>query len=228
MRPVARGPDPGGYTAYGFAYRPLVEAIGRYCSFCEAPIKNGQVEHVLPQDHYSGLALSWDNFLLACLNCNATKGAWPTPALGDRGVAYWPDQDNTARAYEYRKHLPPRAIAHLPDAQRLRAEALLSQTGVDRWPDHPRWSEKDDRWELRLEAWDKAIDALADLGLEDTQIHRKRIALQAAATGFWSVWRAVFAGDTDMLRRLNEAFRGTDPACFDANLELVARPGGQL
>lgn len=233
MRPVKRCADPGGYRTYGLAYRPLVTSIGRYCSYCEAPLKNGQVEHVLPQAAYGSLQLTWDNFLLACLNCNTTKSAWPTPALGGRQAAFWPDRDNTARAYEYRTHLPPRPHPGLPPAARAKAAALLDATGVDRSPLHPKWSQKDDRWELRLEAWDKAVDALDDLRREDalgrdTSTLRKRIAKDASGTGFWSVWRVVFAGDADMLQRFNHEFTGTDPSSFDATAQLVPRPGGQL
>ncbi len=228
MRPVRRGQDPGGYSEYGAAYPSLVTSIGRYCSFCEAPLKNGQVEHVLPKEEYPHLRLSWSNFLLACLNCNATKGVWPKVEFGGRQVAFWPDTDNTARAFEYHLHQSPRPAGTLADADRARAAELLSRTGVDRSPAHPRWSNKDDRWELRYEAWEQATECLSDLTQEDTQIHRKRIAQLAGKCGFWSVWRAVFAADVDMLRRFNLAFVGTSIDCFDADAQSLARPGGHL
>lgn len=229
MRPVKRGDDPGGYSEYGMAYRPLVGAVGRYCSFCEAPVKNGHVEHVLPKDLYQHLELKWTNFLVACANCNSTKGVWPTPALGGRDAAFWPDVDNTARAYSYRKHLPPNADPALSATDQAKATALLQATGVERSPTHPRWSEKDDRWDLRMEAWDKALICHADLQSEDTPMHRKRIAEVAGGTGFWSVWRAVFDADTDMLDRINRAFKGTDPTSFDpSTFRPVPRPGGRM
>jgi hypothetical protein len=227
VRPVERGDDPGGYAEPVLAYRPLVQRIGRYCSYCESPIKNGQVEHVLPRNGYGTLTMTWSNLLLACLNCNATKQDWPTVANGARNAAFWPDTDNTARAYEYRPHLPPRA-ASLTEAERQLATALLTETGVDRHPDHPRWSEKDDRWDLRDEAWNKALGCWSDLQSEDSPIHRKRIAEQAASTGFWSVWRTVFQADPEMLSRFNLAFTGTASSCFDPRGALVPRPGGRL
>jgi hypothetical protein len=225
---VERGADPGGYTEYGLAYRPLVGRIGRYCSFCEAPLKNGHVEHALPKDEYPGLVLSWSNFLAACSNCNSTKGVWPTVALGGRAATFWPDVDNTARAFEYPMHLPPRPASTLAPTDQALGNALLVGTGVDRSPAHERWSEKDDRWELRIEVWDHALDCRADLAANDTPILRKRTAELAAARGFWSVWRAVFAADLDMLLRINAAFVGTSPACFDAAAQPVPRPGGRL
>ena len=230
MRPVERDRDPGGYAEYQQAFRLLAADIGEYCSYCEDTLKNGHVEHVLPKrpDAYPELALTWNNFLLACTNCNSTKGAWPTPADGGRAITYWPDVDNTARAFDYPARLPPRVSRDLPSGQAAMAQRLLTQTGVDRHPAHPDWSERDDRWRHRMVAWDKAFQARDDLVDTDTVAHRRTIANLAASTGFWSVWRAVFAKDSDMLRRLNDAFRGTAP-CFDpVTSSAVARRRGRL
>lgn len=58
---------------------------------------------------------------------------------------------------------------------------------------------------------------------------RQTVADLAAASGFWSVWRAVFSDDTDMLNRLNEGFQGTARDCFDLETSRpVPRPGGRL
>ena len=110
MRPISRGLAPKRYTQHGDAYPDLCDHIGRYCSYCEAPLKNGEVEHVLPQHHFPALALSWNNFLLGCKNCNATKGAWPGATAG-RAAAVWPDTDNTARAFVYQHGHPPTVAA---------------------------------------------------------------------------------------------------------------------
>jgi hypothetical protein len=234
MRPVRRGgsPNAAGYRAYGDAYRDLVERVGRCCSFCEAPLKNGHVEHALPKVLYPELELAWDNFLLACVNCNSTKGDWPlrVPKVpGERvgrDASLWPDLDNTALAYEYRRHRPPRVRPGLDPAHEALALSLLVHTGVDKHPEHPLFSPRDDRWELRMEAWDKALGCRDDLAAQDDPLHRRRIAELARATGFWSVWCAVFAGDADMLGRLHDAFEGTDPSCFDP-ATLHPRPGAR-
>ena len=81
---------------------------------------------------------------------------------------------------------------------------------------------------MRDTAWLKAQEALSNLTGADTPAHRRTIAAIAAATGFWSVWRAVFSGDPDMLSRLNAAFTGTDPACFDTRSRPVPRSGGRI
>jgi hypothetical protein len=39
----------------------------------------------------------------------------------------------------------------------------------------------------------------------------------------------VFARDPDMLRRIDQAFTGTTPDCFDPTTrKLIARPSGRL
>lgn len=225
MRPVERGADPGGYVKYSAARRPLKGRIGYYCSYCEAPLKNGEVEHILPQKAYPDHKMDWDNFIFACGNCNPSKGNWPRPCDGGRDAAYWPDTDNTACAYEYRRHLPPRVAGNLTAGEQKKAEALLQKTGVDKHPGHSSWSTRDDRWELRMEAWGKAEDARLNLEAQDTLIVRKCIASDAAGTGFWSVWRAVFVSDPDMLRRLNNAFVGTAIDCFDSSTLAPIRGG---
>jgi hypothetical protein len=227
MRPVERGRDPGGYTEYALARPALMQRIGYYCTYCEARLKNGQVEHILPKHHFPEHEADWSNFIFACGNCNPTKGAWPTRKAG-RSAAYWPDTDNTSGLYDYGPDAPPRVASVLTKEQRKLAQALLVRTGVDRSPIHPKWSLRDDRWELRQEAWGIAVGCRTELAAEDTPVHRNSIAGRAAAGGFWSVWRAVFATDLDMLLRINTAFVGTSPACFDAAAQPVPRPGGRL
>jgi hypothetical protein len=68
-----------------------------------------------------------------------------------------------------------------------------------------------------------------DLAKSDTLEQRECIARLAKAQGFWSVWRVVFARDHDMLRRIDQAFTGTTPDCFDPTTrKLIARPKGRL
>src|SRR4051794_31942297 len=102
MRPVRRGPSPRhvDFDDYRDAYPELVARIGRYCSYCERPILTQlAVEHiqakVLPQ--YQHLVGQWENFLLACVNCNSTKGR-SAVALAD---VLLPDRDNTFLAFHY-------------------------------------------------------------------------------------------------------------------------------
>lgn len=229
MRPVQRPPSTLTFSEHREAYRPLVAAIGRYCSYCEAPLKNGHVEHVLPQQHYGSLRLLWSNFLLACSNCNGTKQAWPNPGGGGRKAGFWPDCDNTSRAFQYAIHQPPQPEGSLTVAQRRQAQEMLRRTGLDKSPAHPDWSASDDRWDMRNDTWDIAAQCKVDLQAEDTEAHRRSIAGRAGDRGFWSVWRTVFADDEDMLRRINSSFKGTSRASFHLRTAAaLPRPGGRL
>lgn len=64
---------------YRSAATALIEAFGRYCSYCETPISElVQVEHLLPKSQYPTFAVDPDNLLLACGPCNRRKGDTPT------------------------------------------------------------------------------------------------------------------------------------------------------
>lgn len=99
MRPVDRGDSPnnGDFENYRDAYIPLLARLGPYCSYCERRIQtNLAVEHIQPKADYLYPELEgrWENYLLACVNCNSTKG--------DKDVRpenfYLPDRDNTLAA----------------------------------------------------------------------------------------------------------------------------------
>ncbi len=234
MRPVHRGPVPeaGGiprtYAAYGDARDDLFARLGDYCSYCEMRCHEGPaVEHVQPKRGKSGhpeLELIWDNFLLGCPFCNSTKG--------DRQVVlsdcYWPDQDNTFRAFKYELDRAPQAADALSPAQQATAEKTLQLTGLDREPTHPKLTRKDRRWFKRREAWGIALLAFHDLQKEPSEAMRRQIVNVAMGVGFWSVWMTVFAGDADMKRRFVMAFIGTALDCFDAEMNPVPRPGGRI
>ncbi len=103
MRPVRRGASPRttDFADYAQAKPELVSRLGSYCSYCERRIPtNLAVEHLQPKRGPSGhpdLAGRWENFLLACVNCNSTKGDKPV-VLAD---VLLPDRDNTFAAYTY-------------------------------------------------------------------------------------------------------------------------------
>lgn len=94
MRPVDKGAAPAVYTRYQDAGPDLQVRIGDYCNYCERQIEtNLAVEHVRPKSHVAALRTDWTNFLLACVNCNSSKGDTPVN-LPDY---FWPDADNTLR-----------------------------------------------------------------------------------------------------------------------------------
>jgi hypothetical protein len=68
---------------YTKAHHDLLATLGYYCSYCGIPVGIGvHVEHKLPKASYPNCSVNWDNFLLACDNCNAAKGEKPDRLLG--------------------------------------------------------------------------------------------------------------------------------------------------
>lgn len=228
MRPVTRGPDPGPFAQYRDAAEPLMGRLGCYCSYCERHIETHlAVEHIQPKDPNPALERSWNNFLLACVNCNSCKGDTDI-AVAD---ALWPDADNTLRAFKYRM-----AIVEVADtldaAARPLAEALHRLVGLDKDPGNPlparRPTSADRRWLTRHETWNLAKESLQDLTDADTPQMRAQIVRTAKTRGGFGIWFTVFRADRDMLRRLIAAFPGSTIECFNQDGETLQRPGGRL
>lgn len=226
MRPIDRGTAPANYTRYEDAGPDLRKRLGPYCSYCERRIEtNLAVEHVQPKSLVPALSTNWDNLLLACTNCNSIKGKTPI-ILADY---FWPDVDNTLRAFEYG---PDGLIGPHPclmPTMAKKATATLQLTGLDRDPsNYGRKLASDYRWQRRQEVWEKAKMCRDTLTSQDTVKVRELIVENATACGMFSIWWTVFAGDVDMRQRLREAFVGTDAGSFDGKENPVPRAGGQL
>lgn len=216
LRPVDKGITPTtSFTHYQDARGLLIGRLGEYCSFCEMHCDADlAVEHKLPKDYPKNahLVLAWTNFLLACRNCNSTKGTKDI-ALQDM---LWPDTENTLHALVYGPDAMIRVNSVLSPQEQLQALALLELVGVHRTPNiDPQL--KDRRWMNREQAWRLAVEAYNDLQIEDTPIHRRRIVQQAQAKGYWSVWMTVFKSDQQMLLDMIRNFPGTDTSCFNTN-----------
>jgi len=227
MRPVDKGVAPvATYANYAEALPDLEQRLGRYCSYCERYLAtNLAVEHVQAKSLVPTLTLTWSNFLLSCVNCNSCKGNTPVAVDG----YFWPDSDNTLRAFEYSSGgvVAPHSSLEPPLREKARASAVL--VGLDRVPGAAiPPTQSDLRWLKRFETWRKASDALRRLTQNDTVELREQIVDTALATGLFSIWWTVFAVDGNMRLRFREAFVGTCSNSFDANESLQARPGGQL
>jgi hypothetical protein len=234
MRPVERDSWPMGddglpirFDDYREAKPELVRRLGAYCSYCELPLDNAPtVEHKEPKFHVPHLETMWCNFLLACAYCQGCKGDTRI-TLNDY---FWPDQDNTLRAFYYEHML----VATHPDldeqhSARARAEATMSLVGLDKVPGSPREpSDLDPRWRKRVEVWGKANLARRRLHLCATDALRDQIEDTATSSGCFSIWMTVFDSDADMRRRFIRAFRGTSVECFDDGSRPRSRPGGSL
>jgi len=173
----------------------------------------------------------WDNFLLACPNCNGTKNN--IDVIPDDYL--WPHKDNTFLALTYSEGGVIRVSTNLSDALKTKAHNTIRLTGLDKSPTtNPKLlndpARSDRRWENRREVWNIACDAKADLTGHDTPELRKSIITAALGHAYWSIWMTVFKDDADMCRRLIDAFVGTCRECFDEQQGFapVPRLGGQI
>ena len=234
MRPVRRGANPTGanFNSYEDAKPFLVARIGSgrfqgihvacYCSYCERPIStNLAVEHVQPKGlkvglimPYALLAGTWENFLLACVNCNSTKG--------DRDVVLanvlLPDRDNTFVAFEYAQDGTVSSVKNAPFS--ASAARTLSMVGLDRAAAQVLDENKQcialERVSQRMNTWLLAQSTKDDLDAEpNNELLRRSVVKLALSQGFFSIWMKVFEADQDIRNRLIDAFSGTrDSECF--------------
>jgi uncharacterized protein (TIGR02646 family) len=229
VRPVLRGnsPQAADYDSYRDAFGELAGRIGMFCSYCERRIPTLlAVEHIQPKGlpAYAHLQGSWDNLLLACVNCNSTKK--------DQDVALanvlLPDRDNTAAAYEYTMDGKITIPARLTGGQRRMAERALALTGLHKQANAVVDSNGQlvaiDRVAQRMETWLIAQESRSDLQANPSDSFRGQIARTATGHGFFSIWMTVFSDDVAVRKLLIAAFRGTATDCFDANSTALVSP----
>jgi uncharacterized protein (TIGR02646 family) len=196
--------QPQTFASYQDAFEPLHGRLGRYCSYCERFQPSSlAVEHKQPKSHFPHLERDWLNLLLACANCNSSK----RDGVATDAQPLWPDEGDSLSAIEYLPSGRVRPRQALTGEMAGRAWALLRLTGLDKSPSQA--SDRDFRWQDRLEAWSQATQAHLDLAMADTPALRRTIVRVAVNKGFFSVWYAVFAGDAAMRAALVEAFPGT-------------------
>lgn len=236
MRPITRGNRPQDqngneiqFPEYSKARSELIRRLGEFCSYCEMHLDASlAVEHVQPKQPPGATqvnmdrALNWDNFLLACTNCNSTKGNEDV-SLDEY---LWPDRDNTFRALKYSEG---GVISSGLDGDLGRkAENTIELTGLHKHPlNDPKASDR--RWQNRKEVWEIACRSKCNLIKNNTSEMREQIVMTATGHAYWSVWMTVFKDDADMLERFLNAFPGTCKECFDQNngFSALRRQGGQ-
>lgn len=220
----------GDFADYEDAKPYLLARLGHFCSYCERRISTIlAVEHIQPKGlpQFHALEKKWDNFLLACVNCNSTKG--DDDVLLDQ--FYLPDRDNTFAAFDY---LQDGTIHERPgDAM---GERTLALTGLNK-PIREAFDENGarvamDRVADRMTVWGIALESKADLVANPTDGFRRQIIRTAMSSGFFSIWMKVFDGDAVMRKMLIDGFgtgadyrgfAGTDKDCFD-NQTLPVSP----
>ena len=228
MRRVEKGDCPQkdgadiAFSKYQEARPALVDQLGGYCSYCEMPVSTLlAVEHIRPKGVNGSLELEWTNFLLACGNCNPTKGH----ADLDDECYLWPHRHNTFYALAYGPGALVKPNADLSPLDSLRAKNIINLVGLDKRSGNIK-TMSDRRWIRREGAWRTAAHSLDRLVKNDSPELRETIADLAQATRFFSVWMTVFTADTDMLERILNVFPGTALDCFvDGQcLASVTRP----
>jgi uncharacterized protein (TIGR02646 family) len=227
MRPVVRGEvpkNPDGtnkvYSDYANARRDLISRMGEFCSYCNMRLGTSlAVEHVQPKKHQSHLELEWSNFLLACTNCNSTKGDEIVDE-NNIGTFFWADIHNTHIPFLYDEdgRVSINKV-QLTEEEQKKAQNTIKLVGLQKYADTQEASDR--RWKNRKEAYKQATEHLNDL--EEATIKGARIPLinvlvtAAYNKGFFSVWFTVFQAHDDVKKALIEKFIGTTAECFDAS-----------
>jgi uncharacterized protein (TIGR02646 family) len=222
MRPIRRGvsPFPADLDNYEDAKPNLAARIGRYCSYCERPVNTVlAVEHIQPKnlEAYKHLIGRWENFLLACVNCNSCKKD------GDIVLAnvLLPDRDNTFAAFSYSADGSVTPAPHLGAGIEGKASKTLEVTGLDKkictTQDENGKQVALDRVSQRMEAWAIAEEGRTDVLTDPANVAIRRSLINLAiATGFFSIWMTVLAAEPDIRNCLIDAFPGTrGSGCFD-------------
>lgn len=195
------------YDVYGDAKPDLFAAIGGYCSFCERQGFSSAlaVEHIEHKDKHPEKEKLWDNFLLACANCNSIKG---TKEI-DFSKIILPHLHDTCVPFQYLESGYIRVRDGIGESEK--AKALVALVGLDRRPGHPEYSTKDTRWQERKKVWELCnryvikyqkgcdIETIVDL---------------AISNGFWSIWMSAFEAFPEVKKELILNFKGTRKSCF--------------
>ena len=226
MRPVNKGESP--YQTikdYAEAMPYLEKRLGKYCSYCEFPIKHvPEVEHIVSKAN-GGDRTDWKNLLLGCKYCNTRKSKTISPENVEEYI--WPDSDNTALAYTYENGIPEVNEKKLLEVDGTgefckKAKKLFDLVELGHVPNE---KEKDKRFAERIEAFQIAQICLNDWKvitvIENNSAVLKPfkdlIATCALESGFFSVWMTVFSEEPEILQMLIEGFPNTRKECFDPN-----------
>lgn len=248
MRPVIRGNNTKTFKDYKDARGDLINNLGEYCSYCETRLSASlAVEHILPKSQFPDEEKNWENFCLACTNCNSIKkwsierkweNSWQhlhltSAKIAARSEFYWIDHDNTFRIAKYTQGGIVKVNNSLDIEEQKVAQATIEMVGLDKVP-NPDPQMKDRRWMNRKEAWEKAERSLSNLrkcnntDKNSLEAIQDAIVEQAVAKGFFSVWMTVFKDEPDMLKRFISAFPGTSGDSFDVQGKAIPRPQGRI
>lgn len=212
------------------AKEELTNEMGNFCSYCGKYNSRSalQVEHIYGKKcvdaagnlKYTHLQNRWDNFLLACVNCNSVKNSKDI-AVSD---PYLPHLNNLLHYIEI---LAGGIVQIKPDVtgrDLIRTKAFIDLIGLDRIPGHPEYSNMDDRWDSRMKVADIAERQRFKYTQQATDI--ETIIDLAAATGYFNIWYTTFHAVEEVKHALinGAAFPGTDIQSFDPQNRYATLP----
>lgn len=221
MRPVKKWNWPSDlpgvkkvYSPYRIAINDLGTNLGDYCSYCgmQVYIISLEVEHVDDKHNNPARIEDWDNFLLACKNCNTIKGTKPI----NYNAMVFPHIHNTYKIIQYLTDGVIEVNTTFPNQIQIKIQNTINLVGLDRLPGHLDYSDKDKRWEYRMKVWRLANKYLQEF--ESNSIKIVTIIDLAVTNGFWGVWMQVFENHDEVLTELIQNFQETFVDCRTTNI----------
>jgi len=188
-----------------------------YCNYCDRKVAGVDlnVEHILPKEQNPHLEFSWDNFLMACTNCNNAK--YTTDFLLDDVVL--PHIQNTVDCFSFQDDGTMTLNGIAPNTHHHRILRTIELLGLHMGKDHEERKPQDDRYKERGEVLRIARRKLSQFksgkqGVQD-------IIDCATTSGYWLVWAQVFHQQADVKDALIANFKGTYTHCFTTNIDRV-------
>jgi hypothetical protein len=216
--PTDSAGNPLTFADYDQAKWHLVNRFGPFCAYCERRLATHiNVEHIAARST-GGPVVDWDNFLLACQNCNSAKQAKPITNL------YFPHAANTSYAFAYRPDAIIQPNSRLTTPEQEFARKTLELFGLHNLqPSAP--GAPDRRYDDYLERWGMAEVSRNRLKRNDTVELREQIADTVHDNGAFSIYLAVFESDKDMRLRIVERFNNVERSlrrnCFTSGGDII-------
>lgn len=212
-------------TKYAQWRASLIERLGSYCSYCNAPLSSSpQVEHVVPKNpqpgQEAGSLLGWENMLLGCGPCNGAKSNNPC----SHTIHYLPESSNPLFVFlNYEIEIGQVVILAkqgLTDSQIQKANNTIELLKLN-FIDRRTTVVVDLRSRFRSEAL-QSYTNLRQLYLSSSISNKAdMVAVIAKSIGFFSIAFEVFKDKPDVILALCNTIPGFNKKAVDNNGSLV-------
>ncbi len=234
MRPINKGDKPntrvGQYREY---YKLLVSQIGNYCSYCERPLPDSElnVEHIRPKSTNKEYELCWDNLLLSCFTCNTRKDHCESAIKDVNDLNYdeyaFPHIYDTYHLIDYPSPTyMPEFSANGDRKYQSQVEKLLHLIQLDNADNmtEAQLLDENEISKFRIFAGQEAAELKKDLGKvyneEKLEATKKKIKREIEKLGFWSIWMKAFEDVAPIKAYLLSLIPGTEVEYFDDSEEI--------